>query len=149
MKISAQEEYGLRILLRIARCAEDENMSIPVLSQLEGLSTAYVGKLTGVLRKAGFIHSNPGNVGGYILARPSKEIYINEVLKALGGSLFDEGFCGDFTGNTKFCINSLDCSVRSLWRIIQFSIDRVLDKITLADLTDSEEKSERTLMSYL
>lgn len=149
MKISAQEEYGLRILLRIAKCAEDENMSIPVLSHLEGVSTAYVGKLTGVLRKSGFIHSNPGNIGGYILARPASEIYVNEILKALGGSLFDEDFCGSFSGNTKFCTNSLDCSVRSLWRIIQFSIDRVLDKITLADLTSPEEKSERTLLSYL
>lgn len=149
MKISAQEEYGLRILLRIARCAEDENMSIPVLSNLEGLSTAYVGKLTGVLRKSGFIHSNPGNIGGYILARPASEIHVNEVLKAIGGSLFDKDFCGEFSGTTTFCTNSLDCSVRSLWRIIQFSIDRVLDKITLADLTDTEKKAERTLLSYL
>lgn len=149
MKVSAQEEYGMRILIRIARSSETENMSIPVLSQLEGLSTAYVGKLTGALRKAGFIHSNPGNIGGYILARPAEDIFISEVLRELGGALFDKDFCGDFSGNTRFCTNSLDCSVRSLWRIIQFSIDRVLDKITLADLTAGEEKSERTLMSYL
>lgn len=150
MKISAQEEYGLRILIRIARSADTgENMSIPVLSQLEGLSTAYVGKLTGVLRKGGFINSNPGNVGGYILARPAAEIQISEVLQTLGGSMFDQGFCGEYSGNTSFCTNSPDCSVRSLWRIIQFSIDRVLDKITLADLTGSEQKANRTLMSYL
>lgn len=149
MKISSQEEYGLRILLRIARSHEGDNMSIPVLSQLEGLSQAYVGKLTGVLRKAGFINSNPGNVGGYILARPASEIHVNEILKVLGGSLFDKDFCGEFSGTTRFCTNSLDCSVRSLWRMIQFSIDRVLDKITLEDLTHSEESSTRTIMSYL
>lgn len=149
MKISAQEEYGLRILLRIARCSDDENMSIPVLSNLEGLSPAYVGKLTGFLRKAGFINSNPGNVGGYILSRPAGEININEVLKAMGGSLFDKDFCGDFSGSTRFCANSLDCSVRSLWRIIQFSVDRVLDKITLEDLIGTEANSTKTLMSFL
>ncbi len=149
MKISSQEEYGLRILLRIARSQEGDNMSIPVLSHLEGLSQAYVGKLTGLLRKAGFINSNPGNVGGYILARPASEIPISEVLKVLGGSVFDKDFCGEFSGTTKFCTNSLDCSVRSLWRMIQFSIDKVLDKITLEDLTQSEENSTRTIMSYL
>lgn len=149
MKISSQEEYGLRILLRIARSQEGDNMSIPVLSQLEGLSQAYVGKLTGLLRKAGFINSNPGNVGGYILARPASAIPVNEILKVLGGSLFDKDFCGEFSGTTRFCTNSLDCSVRSLWRMIQFSIDRVLDKITLEDLTQTEEKSTRTIMSYL
>lgn len=149
MKISSQEEYGLRILLRIARSHEGDNMSIPVLSQMEGLSQAYVGKLTGLLRKAGFINSNPGNVGGYILARHASEIPVSEVLKVLGGSVFDKDFCGEFSGTTRFCTNSLDCSVRSLWRMIQFSIDRVLDKITLEDLTQSEENSTRTIMSYL
>lgn len=148
MKISAQEEYGLRILIRIAKSSETENMSIPVLSHLEGLSIAYVGKLTGVLRKSGFIHSNPGNVGGYILARPASEILIKDVLAALGGSMFGKDFCGEFTGNTKFCAHSLDCSIRSLWRMIQYSIDRILEKVTLSDLTGSEEKSEKTFMDY-
>lgn len=149
MKISAQEEYGLRILLRVARNGDAESMSIAVLSHLEGLSQAYVGKLTGVLRKAGYLQSNPGNVGGYILSRPAKDIPVKEVLQVLGGSLFDKDFCGEFTGATTFCTNSLDCSVRSLWRVIQFSIDRVLDKISLADLLESEKDASKTLMSYL
>lgn len=149
MKISAQEEYGLRILIRIARSAEGGNMNISALSQLEGLSTAYVGKLTGVLRKAGFIYSNPGNIGGYILSRSANEIYIKDVLKSLGGTMFDKDFCGIYSGTTRFCTHSLDCSVRSLWRVIQLSIDRVLDNITLEDLSGTEEKSSRTLMSYL
>ncbi len=37
MKITAQEEYGLRILLRIARCNDRNGMSIPQLSEAEGL----------------------------------------------------------------------------------------------------------------
>ena len=41
MKITSQEEYGLRILLRIARCHDDESMSIQALSVAEGLSPAY------------------------------------------------------------------------------------------------------------
>ncbi|MCC7399949.1 MAG: Rrf2 family transcriptional regulator [Chitinophagaceae bacterium] len=149
MKISAQEEYGLRILLRIARSKEGDNMSIPVLSQLEGIGTAYVGKLAGVLRKNGFIISNPGNIGGYKLSKPPEEIFIGDVLKALGGAMFDKKFCGEFTGNSVLCANSVDCSVRSLWRIIQLSIDRVLQRITVADLVGSEKESQRILKSYL
>lgn len=149
MKISAQEEYGLRILIRIARSSEEENMSITALSQLEGLSTAYVGKLASILRKAGFIHSNPGNIGGYILARKASEIYIRDVLEALGGLLYHKDFCGEYSGGSKFCAHSLDCTVRSLWRIIQLSVDRVLERITLEDLCKTEDSSTRTLMSYL
>src|SRR5690606_9902698 len=98
MKISAQEEYGLRILLRIAKCPAHESMSIQALSVLEGLSQAYVAKLTRILRQAGIINSTPGNVGGYILAKPADEININTVLKTLGGSLFNKEFCNDYSG---------------------------------------------------
>ena len=145
MKISAQEEYGLRILLRIAKCSDEESMSIQVLSTLEGISQAYVAKLTRILRQSEFINSTPGNIGGYILALPPEEININHVLKSLGGSMFDKEFCASYSGNTRFCTNSVDCSIRSLWKMIQFTIDGLLDKITLADLIGSEETSSRIL----
>jgi len=53
MKITAQEEYGLRILIRIARCRDKEGMSIPQLTEAEGLSSHYVAKLTRMLRMKG------------------------------------------------------------------------------------------------
>ena len=74
MKITAQEEYGLRILIRIAACRTADGMSIPQLSEAEGITPHYVAKLTRVLRMEGFINSTPGNKGGYILAKPAKEI---------------------------------------------------------------------------
>jgi len=149
MKITAQEEYGLRILLRIAKCNDEESMSIQALSTLEGLSPAYVAKLTRILRQAGYINSTPGNIGGYILAKPANEININKVLKALGGALFSKEFCNDFSGAMKLCTNSVDCSVRSLWQMIQYSVDRLLDKVSLEDLTSSEEKSDKLLNQIL
>lgn len=145
MKITAQEEYGLRILLRIARCKPDESMSIQALSNLEGISTAYAAKLTRILRIAGYINSTPGNVGGYILAKPAREININQVLKALGGALFSKEFCSDYSGVQRLCTNSVDCSVRSLWQTIQLAVDQLLDQVSLHDLTSSESQSENLL----
>jgi Rrf2 family iron-sulfur cluster assembly transcriptional regulator len=149
MKITAQEEYGLRILLRIARCNDSNGMSIPQLSEAEGLSPAYVAKLTRKLRLVGYINSTPGNKGGYVLAQPASQVNMNQVLKTLGGPLFDKSFCGDYSGSLKFCTNSVDCSVRSLWTMIQFSVDQLLDKVTLSDLINSEEKSENILGKIL
>jgi len=137
MKITAQEEYGLRILIRIAGCQSAEGMSIPQLSEAEGISSHYVAKLTRELRIAGFINSTPGYKGGYILARPAEEIIINDVLKALGGALFDKDFCPSHTGALRLCNNSVDCSARSLWQMIQFTVDELLNRITLAHLVGS------------
>ncbi len=145
MKITAQEEYGLRILLRIAGCRDKDGMSIPQLSAAEGLSSHYVAKLTRLLRMEGFINSTPGYKGGYVLAKPSKKIIINKVLKALGGTLFDETFCGSHTGTLKLCTHSVDCSSRSLWQMIQFTVDQLLDKITLHDLVNPEMESAKIL----
>jgi Rrf2 family iron-sulfur cluster assembly transcriptional regulator len=149
MKITAQEEYGLRILIRIASCKDKDGMSIPQLSEAEGLSSHYVAKLTRILRMEGFINSTPGNKGGYILAMPSREIVINKVLKALGGALFSTDFCGSHSGAMKLCTNSVDCSSRSLWQMIQFIMDRFLDKITLYDLSNPEKESARIFEQLL
>jgi Rrf2 family iron-sulfur cluster assembly transcriptional regulator len=145
MKITAQEEYGLRILLRIAKCRDKEGINIPVLSEAEGLSAAYVAKLTRLLRIAGYINSTPGYKGGYMLAQPASQININQVLKVLGGSLFSKEFCDDYSGVLKLCNNSVDCSVRSLWQMIQLSVDQLLNQVTLADLINSEQRSGQML----
>jgi Rrf2 family protein len=150
MKITAQEEYGLRLLIRIASCKDTEGMSIPQLSEAEGISPHYVAKLTRILRIGGFINSTPGYKGGYILALPANAIIINNVLKALGGSLFDqELFCGSHAGALKLCTHSVDCSSRSLWQMIQFAVDQLLDKVTLHDLVCKEEDSAKLLRQLL
>ena len=149
MKITAQEEYGLRILIRIGKCRDEQGMSIPRLSEAEGLSSHYVAKLTRVLRMGGIINSTPGYKGGYVLSRPAKEIKIKQVLKILGGVLFDQEFCGLHSGSLKLCTNSVDCSARSLWQMIQFTVDQLLDKITLADLVKSDKESTRGLDQIL
>jgi Rrf2 family iron-sulfur cluster assembly transcriptional regulator len=149
MKITAQEEYGLRILIRIAACKSEEGMSIPQLTEAEGLSSHYIAKLTRILRMEGFINSTPGYKGGYVLAVSSKEIKIKKVLEALGGALFDKEFCATHAGALRLCTNSVDCSSRSLWKMIQFTVDQLLDKVTLHDLANKENESEKILQQIL
>lgn len=149
MKITAQEEYGLRILLRIARFGNKEGISIPAISESEGLSAAYVGKLTRMLRIAGYINSTPGYKGGYVLAQPARQINVNQVLKVLGGALFSQDFCHDYPGAVKLCTNSIDCSIRSLWQMIQLTVDQLLDKVSLQDLISPEQESGQLLEAIL
>lgn len=138
MKISAKDEYGLRILLRIAKQSDSEGMSISRLSNAEGLSEPYVAKITRMLRLSGFVQSTRGNRGGYILSRPADQIRISDVLHALDGTLYYDSFCNDHSGTEAFCTNSVGCSVKSLWRMLQQKVDQILDGITLADLSGSD-----------
>ena len=141
MKISAKDEYGLRVLLSIARNGDGEGLSISKLSEAEGISEPYVGKITRMLRLSGFIQSTRGKKGGYVLSKKPDEIKISEILHALDGKLFDAEFCGSHSGEVTFCTNTNDCSVRSLWRLVQSTIDQVLANVTLADLLEGGQAS--------
>ena len=144
MKFSAQEEYGLRCLLRIAKFYKiNKSLTIPEISQFEGITQHNVAKLLRILRLGGFLASERGQVGGYTLAKPPEQIIISGVLELLGGKLFEEEqFCGDHAGIPSICTHTVDCSVRSLWRVVQDSVDKVLKKTTLRDLLGSEQDLE-------
>ena len=139
MKFSAQEEYGLRCLLRIAKFyAVEKSLTIPEISRAEGISEHNAGKILRVMRIGGLLESSRGQIGGYTLTRPPDQISVGEVLKVLGGRLFDDEFCSTHTGAMDICTNSIDCSVRSLWKMIQDSVDSVVSKMTLKDLMARE-----------
>ncbi len=139
MKFSATEEYGIRCLLRIAKFYEVEKaFTIPEISKAEGLSEHNAGKILRSLRIGGFLESSRGQIGGYMLTRPPEQIIIGDVLNALGGKLFDDEFCSSHAGVFDICTNSIDCSVRSLWKKIQFAVDSVVSQMTLKDLMGNE-----------
>jgi Rrf2 family protein len=140
MKFSAQEEYGLRLLLRIGKDNSENGMTIPELSEQEGLSEANVAKILRILRLSGFVESSRGQTGGYKLTREAKDIKVGDVLSALGGKLYESSFCDLHSGVENICINSIDCSIRSLWKTIQTMLDGLLDRITLQDLLGSEKQ---------
>jgi len=71
------------------------------------------------------------------------------VLKALGGPLFDADFCGTHAGTLRLCTNSVDCSARSLWQMIQFTVDQLLDKITLYDMVNSRKNESAHFLRSL
>lgn len=140
MKISAQEEYGLRCLLHMARCGEGESRSIPEISRAEGLSIPNVAKLMRLLRLGGLVDSVRGQSGGYTLARPADQITIGEVLSLLGGNFYSNQFCERHSGLEKVCTHATDCSLRHLWGTVQRLLESVLGKTTLHDLLMSEQE---------
>ncbi|HEY6333430.1 MAG TPA: Rrf2 family transcriptional regulator [Blastocatellia bacterium] len=141
MKLSSNEEYGIRCLLHIARCGDGGSVTIPEISRAEGITPPYVAKLLRILRRSGFIASVRGKAGGYSLSRPADKIVIGEVLAALGGRLFESDFCNKHSGVEIICAHTIDCSVRSLWQTVQNAVDQVLSKMTLKDLTGNQQST--------
>ncbi len=138
MKLTSQEEYGLRCLLRVGREDAGESLTIPELARAEGISEPNVAKMMRILRRGGFVKSTRGQAGGYTLSRPTDQIVIGHVLAVLGGRLYEPAFCDGHSGLERLCMHMTDCSIRSVWRMVQQAVDQVLGKITLKDLLRSE-----------
>src|SRR5437588_1671356 len=114
MKITAQEEYGLRCLLRLARAEADEPLTIPEIAAAERLTAPNVAKLLSVLRRAGLIESVRGRDGGYRLARPPADVRLGAVLLALGEPLYDGDYCDRHAGLDADgpCVHHDGCTLR-------------------------------------
>ena len=120
--------------MQIAQRWPGGSMTIPEISREEGLSPTHVAKLLMGLRKAGFLESTRGQSGGYALARAPEQLAVAEVLAALGGRLFDDGFCERHAGQLSVCSHNVECSVRTLWGKVQSAVDGALDGVMLSDL---------------
>lgn len=139
MKFSTTEEYGLRCMLQMAKKGPKGMVTLVELSQKEGLTTAYVAKIMGMLRKAGLVQSLRGQSGGYQLSRAPQEINVNEVMEALGGKFFSrEEVCSTPMGEHEVCVHTMDCAIRSLWTGLAFSLTSYLKKCRLSDLVTTE-----------
>lgn len=142
MKITAQEEYGLRCLLRLAHAGAGGSLTIPEIAAAEGLSEPYVAKLLAVLRRAGVIDSVRGRTGGYRLAQTPADIGLGSLLLVLGEPLFNEpAYCERHAGTEgDRCVHQGACSLRGLWHTLEQWIRGTLDQITLADLLQNEAR---------
>ena len=145
MKISAQEEYGLRCLVQLARAeGEGASLTLAQLAEREGLSVANAGKLMWILVKAGLVQSTRGANGGYTLARPASEIRLNEVIRILDEDTVDQ-FCKTHTGVLDSCIHTSDCGIRPVIVGLHEIVQNALSEITLAQLIGTEAKVDATL----
>ena len=137
MKISAQEEYGLRCLVQLANLSEGESLTLPQIAAREGISTANAGKLMWLLNKAGFVHSTRGTKGGYVLARPAADIKLSEIIRVLDRDVLNK-HCESYTGVLDSCVHNGDCGIRPVIVGLHEIVENALSRITLAQLVGTE-----------
>jgi Rrf2 family iron-sulfur cluster assembly transcriptional regulator len=138
LKITAQEEYGLRCILQLAReeakGPQSSLLLVRDIAEREGLSVAYVEKLLWTLSHSGIVESVRGPKGGYRLTRSCTDISVGEVMRVLGGIPSKEEICSQFTGNHDTCVHNDGCDLRPVWISITDFVHSVFDKIPISTL---------------
>lgn len=144
MKVSAQEEYGLRCLVQLAHLRDGESLTLAQIAKREGISVANAGKLLWILNKAGLVQSTRGTRGGYQLARPASEIRLSEVIKILDADEVDT-HCKSYTGVLDVCVHTSDCGIRPVILGLHEIVQNALAEVTLAQLVGTEQSVDATL----
>ena len=85
-KISAKTDYGLLIMLELARYS-GQIVPLSPLAKVLKVSSPYLRQVARSLQKADLIKSKEGAGGGYYLSRSAKEIKVLEILEALSGTI--------------------------------------------------------------
>ena len=126
-------DYGIVILTHFA--AHDDRVAHTAreLALETRLPLPTVGKLLKQLSHGGLLTSQRGTKGGYILARPPREISVSAIIAALEGPVAITE-CNTGESHSR-CEHESFCSVRPNWQTINDTILGALEGLTLADMT--------------
>src|SRR2546423_14747752 len=87
MMFSTKAEYGVRVMVELAKHAGEEPVPLAEIAAKDGLPLAYLEHLVARLRKAGLVDSRRGSRGGYMLARSAGEVTMAGIVRALEGAI--------------------------------------------------------------
>lgn len=164
MMFSTKAEYGVRVMVELARRAGEDDSAgtdgtgtkgtgsvVPLaeIAEHDGMPLAYLEHLVARLRKAGLIDSRRGSRGGYMLARPAEQITTAEIVEALEGSIAPIECISQGPDGRVVCSRESDpdhvCPTKLLWTKVRFSIVQALEDTTLADLVRTPARAAATL----
>ncbi len=138
MMFSTKAEYGVRVMVELARRAGGEPVPLAEIAAHDGLPLAYLEHLVARLRKAGLVDSRRGSRGGYMLSRPATDITMAEVVAALEGSIAPIECISEAADGSIVCSRESSpdhvCPTKLLWTRVRMSIVSTLRETTLADL---------------
>jgi len=135
VRVSTRGDYASRALLSLALHGDRGTpTSVRDIAERTGLPQPYLEQILLALKGAGLVRSKRGVGGGYVLARPSTEITLGQIVSAVDGPIV----AGDFgePHQNGACDHEGQCVLLSVWADVGEHIRHHLDSFTLADMTN-------------
>ena len=132
--VSTRGEYGMRLMVVLARHWGEGTVSLHAVAMSEQLPEAYLEQLVASLRKAGLVQGKRGAGGGYTLAREPEAITAGDIVRALEGPI-EPQICTAEGEAVVNCVLQPGCATHHVWLTVQASIAKALDGMTLKALT--------------
>ena len=135
VKISTKGRYALRMMVDLAEHQNGEYISLKDIAQRQEVSKKYLEQIVPILNKSGFLKTNRGYQGGYMLSKPPRQYTVGDILRLTEGDLAPVPCAAQDPAD---CPRSEDCATLPVWRGLNRVINEYLDGITLQDLLDQQ-----------
>jgi Rrf2 family iron-sulfur cluster assembly transcriptional regulator len=131
-------DYGLRIMVNLARHFNNEFVSARQLAEEGNFSYQLGCKILQRLHKAGLVKSDMGPKGGFALNREPSAINLMEIINILQGGLrLNRCLFGG-----RGCEFEAECEINTKLTCLQLYIEGYLSGITLSEILRSRTKTK-------
>ena len=142
--LSRRTKYGLKALLVLAEEAGAGPVLVAELAAREAIPRKFLEAILLDLNRHGLVESRKGKGGGYLLRRPPSEITFGDAVRALEGPLALVP-CVSQTAYQRCadCLDEPTCGVRMAMGEVRDATARILDGMTLADVSGRLRRKRR------
>lgn len=133
LKLTKKSDYGLIALVHLAAEPKRGAATAKEIAEAYRIPLPLLSKVLQSLCKTGFLVSEQGTNGGYRLGRDPRAINTLEVIRSIDGPVFLAS-CFHDDGD---CDQQATCTVKEPLRKVHEGILRLLENISISDLTAS------------
>lgn len=134
MKITYKGDYALKAILGLSLRYEDgKGDSVPIneIAKYGDMPKKFLEQILLTLVRGGILKSKRGAGGGFLLARPPKDITVGEVIRLIEGPIEPIACVSD---EYKGCSDVKGCILRNVWKEVTGAISIVVDNLTFEEL---------------
>jgi Rrf2 family protein len=137
LKLTKKADYGLIAMRHLAEHSAQGAASAKDIADLYAIPAEALAKILQRLARQKLLVSQQGTNGGYVLARDPRSISALEVIRAIEGPVFITACSSDHTD----CNTVARCTIKEPLRKVSRSIEEVLERLTIWELTEAPERA--------
>lgn len=136
MQITQKCQYALRAVFELAKRNGQGPVKIADIADVQAIPPRFLEVILSQLKQAGFVASQRGRDGGYLLVRPAAELTVGDVMRFVQGPIGPV----DCVLKQQDCKCPLydGCAFLPMWERAQRAMSAVYDTTTFDDLMSDE-----------
>ncbi len=134
MRVSAKVDYAVRALAELAAAVGRGPVKGEVIAARQGMPLKFTESILCELRRAGWVGSQRGAVGGYWLKVPAETITVADVVRHVEGAL------ADVRGEPpeEVVYHGAAAALSEVWIATRATLRSVLEAVTIADIAGGD-----------